>query len=123
VLHPFASGLRKRAPIAWFQAAEDRLSREMPVHWLCGPEETLAGAVRIDDLYDLARWLAQARIFVGNDSGISHLAAAMGTPVMAWFGPTDPKVWGPRGPAVHVVGQVVRDTLWVRRIGNPPFTD
>lgn len=103
VLHPFASGVAKRAPLAWFRALEKRLAREMPVHWLCGPEEALEGAVRIDDLYHLARWLSQARIFVGNDSGIAHLAAAAGTPVMAWFGPTDPKIWAPRGPAVHVV--------------------
>jgi heptosyltransferase III len=103
VLHPFASGARKRAPMNWFQSAAERLSRNMPVHWLCGPEETLAGAVRIDDLYELACWLRKARIFVGNDSGISHLAAAAGTSVLAWFGPTDPRVWAPRGPAVHVV--------------------
>jgi heptosyltransferase-2 len=103
VVHPFASAVAKRAPMEWFQRVADRLSREMPVHWLCGPEETLPGAVRIDNLYDLGCWLAQAHIFVGNDSGISHLAAAVGTPVVAWFGPTDPKVWAPRGPAVHVV--------------------
>jgi ADP-heptose:LPS heptosyltransferase len=58
--------------------------------------------VHIDDLYELARWLAQARLFVGNDSGITHLAAAVGTPVLALFGPTDPAVWAPRGPHVQV---------------------
>ena len=102
VVHPFASAVAKRAPMEWFQKTADRLEREMPVHWLCGPEETLADAIHIEDLCDLACWLAHARIFVGNDSGISHLAAAVGTPVMAWFGPTDPRVWAPRGPAVYV---------------------
>ena len=34
---------------------------------------------------------------VGNDSGITHLAAALGAPVIALYGPTDPAVWGPRG--------------------------
>jgi len=75
----------------------------MPVHWLCGPEEELAGAVRIDDLYQLACWLRKARIFVGNDSGVSHLAAAVGTPVQAFFRTTDPRVWTPRGPSVNTV--------------------
>ncbi len=103
VLHPFASSAAKRAPMDWFQAAAERLSGVMPVDWLCGPEERLAGAVRIDDLYELTCWLRGARIFVGNDSGISHLAAAAGTPVIVWFGPTNPRVWAPRGPAVHVV--------------------
>src|SRR5674476_1158977 len=55
----------------------------------------LPGAVRIDDLYELACWLAKARVFIGNDSGITHLAAAVGTPVLALFGPTDPEVWAP----------------------------
>ena len=100
VIHPFASAVAKRAPMKWFQAVANRLEREMPVHWLCGPQETLAGAVRIDDLYDLACWLAQARIFVGNDSGISHLAAAVRTPCLTLFQSTDPAVWSPRGPSV-----------------------
>jgi ADP-heptose:LPS heptosyltransferase len=100
VIHPFASSPAKRAPMAWFESAARVLSETMPVHWICGPEEHLAGAVRIDDLYELACWLRQARIFVGNDSGISHLAAAVGTPVRAFFRATDPKVWAPRGPAV-----------------------
>ena len=104
VIHPFASNVAKRAPMAVFERiAEEAFARRMPVHWLCGPEEELAGAVRIEDLYELACWLRSARIFVGNDSGISHLAAAVGTPVQAFFRTTDPRVWAPRGPSVHVV--------------------
>jgi ADP-heptose:LPS heptosyltransferase len=86
-----------------FRAAADKLSRTMPVRWLCGPEEDLPDATRIDDLYELACWLRGARIFVGNDSGISHLAAAVGTPVVAYFQASDPKIWAPRGSAVEVV--------------------
>jgi len=48
-------------------------------------EEPLEGAVKIDDLYDLACWLSTARVYIGNDSGIAHLAAAVGTPVVAIF--------------------------------------
>ena len=103
VIHPFASNAGKRAPLPLFESFKARLSPVMPVHWLCGPEEKLEGAVRIPDLYDLACWLAQARIFVGNDSGISHLAAAVGTPVVAVFRATDPRVWAPRGPSVHTI--------------------
>jgi ADP-heptose:LPS heptosyltransferase len=40
---------------------------------------------------------------VGNDSGISHLAAAWGAPVLALFGPTDPAQWAPVGPRVRVL--------------------
>ena len=40
---------------------------------------------------------------MGNDSGISHLAAAFGAPVVALFGPTDPAVWRPIGPGVRAL--------------------
>jgi len=102
-IHPFASSLAKRAPMEVFHAAAEKLARQMPVRWLCGPEEEFPDAVRIPDLYEIACWLRGARIFVGNDSGISHLAAAVGTPVMAFFRASDPRVWAPRGSAVDVV--------------------
>jgi heptosyltransferase-3 len=101
VIHPFASSLAKRAPMAVFEAAAGILGEIMPIHWLCGPEESMDSAVRIEDLYELACWLRRARVFVGNDSGISHLAAAVGTPVQAFFRTTDPAVWAPRGSTVN----------------------
>jgi ADP-heptose:LPS heptosyltransferase len=76
---------------------------EMPVRWCAGPEEQLENAVRMDNLYELACWLKTARLYIGNDSGITHLAAAAGMPVVAIFGPTDPAVWAPRGERVRVV--------------------
>lgn len=100
VIHPFAGSQTKRAPMAVFESIANRLGESMPVHWLAGPEEQLDGAVRIDNLYELACWLRGARIFVGNDSGISHLAAAVGAPVYSFFRVTDPKVWAPRGKAI-----------------------
>jgi heptosyltransferase III len=103
VIHPFASNPLKRAPMAVFESAARKLSETMPVHWLCGPEEELEGAVRIENLYELACWLRRAQIFVGNDSGISHLAAAVGTAVQTFFVTTDPKVWAPRGRSVNTI--------------------
>ncbi|MEM6750488.1 MAG: glycosyltransferase family 9 protein [Planctomycetota bacterium] len=46
--------------------------------------------------------LAGARALIGNDAGPTHLAAAMGLPTLAIFGPSDPRRWAPIGPAVHV---------------------
>jgi heptosyltransferase III len=103
VIHPFSGSPRKNWPLEDFRAMARELEPLLPVRWCAGPEDPpLPDAVRIDDLYELARWLASARLYIGNDSGITHLAAAVGTPVLALFGPTDPEVWGPRGPNVKI---------------------
>lgn len=103
VIHPFSGSARKNWPLERFRAVAARLERVMPVKWCAGEEDPpLPGAVRIDDLYELACWLASARMYIGNDSGVTHLAAAVGTPVLALFGPTDPEVWAPRGNNVRV---------------------
>src|SRR5271170_919840 len=99
VIHPFSGSRKKNWPLDRFQELAARLGE--PVRWLAGPEDVLPGADRFDDLGELAEWLAGARVYIGNDSGITHLAAAAGTPTVALFGPTDPKVWGPRGERVR----------------------
>jgi len=104
VIHPFASNPRKRWPLEKFRQVERRVGS--PVSWCAGPGEEIDGAVRIDNLYELGCWLAEARVYIGNDSGISHLAAAVGTPTLVLFGPTDPAVWAPRGPNVRVLDQM-----------------
>jgi sugar phosphate isomerase/epimerase len=104
VVHPFSGSRRKNWPLEKFRALVRQLERVMPVRWCAGREDPPLDepVTRIDDLYELARWLAGARLYLGNDSGITHLAAAVGTPVLALFGPTDPEVWAPRGPHVRV---------------------
>ncbi len=52
-------------------------------------------------LIQLAAVLKLSMAYLGNDSGITHLAAALGIPTVAVFGPTDPAIWGPRGPGVR----------------------
>jgi ADP-heptose:LPS heptosyltransferase len=103
VIHPFSGSPRKNWPLEKFRALGGKLEAAMPVKWCAGEEDPpLPDAMRIDDLYELACWLAKARLYIGNDSGITHLAAAVGTPVLALFGPTDPDVWAPRGQHVRV---------------------
>ncbi len=103
IIHPFSGSANKNWPLDRFEALARRLERVMPVRWCAGPEDPpLENAVRIDDLYELGCWLARARLYIGNDSGVTHLAAAVGTPVLALFGPTDPGVWAPRGGNVRV---------------------
>jgi heptosyltransferase-3 len=52
----------------------------------------LAGKI---SLAETACLLAQARLYIGPDTAVTHLAAAIGTPTIALFGPTDPVKWGP----------------------------
>jgi heptosyltransferase-3 len=106
VIHPFSGSASKNWPLHRFRELAARLA--LPVRWCAGPEEVLDldllnDAVRFENLYELGCWMASARIYIGNDSGITHLAAAVGTPVVAIFGPTDPAVWGPRGERVSLV--------------------
>jgi len=54
-------------------------------------------------LAELAGRLAGCRAYLGNDSGVSHLAGLCGARTLALFGPTSPEVWRPLGPDVHVL--------------------
>ncbi|CAN5656507.1 N/A [soil metagenome] len=54
-------------------------------------------------LPELAAVLEQCALFLGHDSGISHIAAAVGTPCVLLFGPTEPTVWAPAHPHVQVL--------------------
>jgi hypothetical protein len=58
-------------------------------------------------ILEVARILQRATLYVGNDSGITHLAAALGVPLVALFGPTDPQRWGPRGDRVEICSQEI----------------
>ncbi len=51
----------------------------------------------------LAALLERCDLFIGHDSGISHLAAAVGTRCVLLFGPTDPAIWAPANPGVTVI--------------------
>ncbi len=118
VIHPFAGSARKCWPMPRFQELARRLERTMPVEWCAGPDEDLPGARRFTDLYELACWLSGARVYIGNDSGPTHLAAATGAPVVALFGPSDPTVWAPRGRRVKVVAARSMADITVEEVSN-----
>jgi len=78
---------------------------------LCGPVELETGVgadlaapcVTNLSLPQVVALLRCATAYVGNDSGVSHLAGALGTPTVVVFGDTDPRAWAPRGPRVRVL--------------------
>lgn len=73
--------------------ADDKTVRET-LDGLCGISPYIIHDLPVTRL---AALLSHAGLFIGNDSGVTHLAAALGLPTVAIFGPTDPMVWGPRG--------------------------
>lgn len=117
VIHPSARWATKRWPAERFaQLADGLIARERMRIMIVGsaaeasqieemsrqmsqPAINLAGQT---DLLQLATLLRRANLLVSNDSGPIHLAAAVGTPVVAIFGPTDPSRVGPYGDG-HVV--------------------
>lgn len=71
-------------------------------------------------LGELAAFLAEAKLLVTVDTGPMHIANAVGTPVVALFGPTDPAKWGPRGPKdIILEKQVECRPCW----GRTPCSD
>jgi heptosyltransferase-3 len=109
----------KNWPLAHYYEISRALAWEygLKVVWLAGPGEEamlhyLEGLARSQGqvllanrpLIRVARILSRCRLYLGNDSGVTHLAAAVGGPeVIALFGPTDPRVWAPLGPQVHTL--------------------
>ena len=113
IIHPGAGSIRKRWPLTNFLDLADRLQkRGFQPQFVCGPAEPdLIGKIRhqgrqtltFNDLTDLAEGLESAGGYIGNDSGISHLAAFLGIPSVIIFGPADPLRWKPTGPRIQIV--------------------
>lgn len=122
-IHPSSGGSRKNWPRDRFRDLSRRLRREQqPLLWIEGEADrevvaAVAGSVQAPVARDLplrvlAALLSLSRGFVGNDSGVTHLAAAVKAPVIALFGPTNPRVWAPRGPLVVVAEHGSVDDVW-----------
>lgn len=112
LLFPGAGWPEKRWPLAQFVALGALLaSKGDAVELLFAPgeaamaeEASATGArVRVTDGPQMLRALLAARAVVSNDSGAAHLAAALGLPTLAFFGPTDPARCGPLGPRVGLL--------------------
>ncbi len=97
-VHPFSGSKKKNWPLSSYRELARQLGCD--IDWLAGPEEELPEAQRFENLAELAGFIAAARLYIGNDSGITHLAAAAGAKTIAIFGPTSAEVWAPRGDHV-----------------------
>ena len=117
-LHPGSGSTKKTWNVRSFAALAEKLRSNHGAQIIVpvGPADTTVsedyvksmpspGSIPLHNipLDELAAILKQCALYVGNDSGITHLASAVGTPVVALFGPTDPGVWGPRGKRVSIL--------------------
>ncbi len=108
-VHPGSGGVSKKWPVDRFLEMARRLEQAgrevIAVTGEADREEAgvlareMPGLPMLGDLtlVELAGVLSECSMFLGNDSGITHLAAAVGLPVVALFGPSDADTWGPRG--------------------------
>jgi len=118
ILHPGSGSKKKVWPLDRFlslaRTLQNRFGSKILIPF--GPaegsevEEVFEGmdpraVIRVKELSlkELASVMEGCRLFIGNDSGISHMACALGIPTIAIFGPTDPRVWSPRGERVWVI--------------------
>lgn len=122
-IHPGSGGARKNWPVdRWIELARHLTRGGLPLVVVGGESDgeqlprlrtELQGAdVRWAEhlpLPVLGAVFERCRLFVGHDSGISHLAAAAGTNCVLLFGPTDPSVWAPENPGVHIVKSKTED--------------
>jgi heptosyltransferase-3 len=67
-------------------------------------------------LHELSQYLRRCRAYIGNDSGLTHLAAYLGCPTIALFGPTDPRVWGPVGRRCRVIWKSKLEDITVNEV-------
>jgi ADP-heptose:LPS heptosyltransferase len=100
VIHPMASAPDKTWSADRFLSVAEQLSDDLEPIFISGPGEKLdifkqfrcmSGA----DLEQVISLMAGATLFIGNDSGPAHMAAAFGVPVVVLFGSSDPVIWAP----------------------------
>jgi len=118
ILQPGARYWFKAWPAERFAELADRLSSEYKCQILIGGskgEEALAQRIQESatsrpvsiagqtTLKQFAAIAKRASLFVGNDSGAMHIVAAVGTSMVALFGPSNPDEWGPRGGPAQIL--------------------
>lgn len=122
VIHPMASAAAKAWPASRFLEIAKRLKGLTPI-FIGGPGEDMTAfqdyeclvGQPLDDIFTL---LQSASLFIGNDSGPAHVAAAFGVPITVLFGPSNPAIWAPwrtRSAVVHSpegMAEVPVDRVW-----------
>jgi len=143
-LHPGSGSTKKNWPLKnWIRLTEELLNDTNVEVLIVGGEAERESAEKLDGLFpkdrtrlfmnrpleEVARALSQSQAFVGHDSGISHIAAALGTPSVILWGPTNMEIWRPLGKHVTIIEsgkglegiypkQVIREIIRVIEMGT-----
>jgi len=124
IIHPGSGSPAKNAPLSFFRKAAEKAVQEsgtdVLVIWGEGELnnsseiiETFKGLEKVRVMYDLIMLkdlvavLTQARGYLGNDSGVTHLAAACGIRTFAVFNTTDSRIWGPQESIILAATQTL----------------
>ena len=136
VLHPGSGSKNKNFSISFWLELTQKINQLIGVprsyvKILLGPAEQeirllLEDQVFIDGLeiinspssLDLLRLMERTRIFIGHDSGASHVAAMAGTTTIALFKTTDPALWQPLGPRVTVIEGIEDEQILLAHVLN-----
>jgi heptosyltransferase-3 len=127
----------------WIRLTEELLNDTDVEVLIVGGEAERESAEKLDGLFpkdrtrllmnrpleEVARALSQSQAFVGHDSGISHIAAGLGTPSVILWGPSNMKIWRPLGKHVTIIEsekglegiypkQVIREIIRVIEMGT-----
>lgn len=119
-IHPGSGSMAKRWPLKNYLELASRIMADGDAFILIfsGPAEDGLFQEEVDafargrlgvvhfawpELIALAALIDRSSLFIGNDSGVSHLAAALGRPVLTLFGPTDHRIWAPVGLKTEVI--------------------
>jgi len=114
LIHPFSGSASKNWSLENYLLLQRWLETTgRSVQFIVAPNQILAGAKTIPNLAELSNLLAGASLYIGNDTGITHLAAASAANTLVLFGPTNPNVWAPRGPRVRILAAPDLDKLSV----------
>jgi ADP-heptose:LPS heptosyltransferase len=109
VLHPGSGSPKKNPPLELFEKIEAYLvNLGFTVIYLAGEAEDWLfskkkNLFRSFNILEIASFLKRAGLFIGNDSGISHLASYLGIKSFLFYGPTDEVIFSPLGETSHLI--------------------
>ena len=134
LIHPGSGGRDKCCPIEALEALiHDLIGKGGNARWIIGPDEMerdgpefgrrlerSASVVFEESVGKAADLIAGADAYIGNDAGMTHVAALAGVYTIALFGPTDPRIWQPLGPRCTTTPFPENLALndWVRQVTN-----